>query len=88
MTAAMEHLNEKERARLAIEYEYVSEIFAKRHGVSIQELAENARWIREHRAYVEALKRGAALSVIGFLATALLLAIWEGIKVYARRITP
>lgn len=80
----MEGLTETERAKLVAEFEYISELFARRHGVTLGELAEATRWVKTHREYVEAMRRGATLAVLGFLASAMLLAFWEGVKSYLR----
>ena len=78
-------LSIEERARLAVQYDAIMDMFAKRHGISVQQLAEAVHWVHKHRDWVESMKRGGALALIGFLASALLLAIWEGIKQLVRR---
>lgn len=78
-------LTREGKARLAIEYEWIDEQFKKRHGVSMAEVAKAVDWVHKHQNWVEAMKKAAGVSLIGFLASALLLALWEGLKNSIRR---
>jgi hypothetical protein len=46
---------------------------------------ESTKWVRTHRDWVEAMKKGGSLALIGFFASGLLLALWEGLKLLVRR---
>ncbi len=88
MTPSEQHhhsLSPEEKARLGTQYEMLMDIFAKRHGVTANELAEAVRWVKTHRDWMESIKKSGAFALIGFLASALLLALWEGLKQSIRK---
>lgn len=80
----MDKLSDEQKAQLAVQFEQLQQMFAHRHGVTMGELVEATRWVKAHREYVEALKRGGSLALIGFLLSALLLTVWEGLKSYLK----
>jgi hypothetical protein len=78
-------LTDEERAKIAMHYEMTLELLLKRHGISESELVDAVQWVKLHKEWVEAMKRGSSVSLIGFLFGALLLALWEGVKHLAQK---
>ena len=84
----MEHktdLTDEERVRIALEYEAFTRWVEQRHKVSVEDVIESVRWVKAHRSWVDSMKRGGSLALIGFFASGLLLAIWEGFKMLVKR---
>lgn len=78
-------LTHEERMKLAVQAEMVLDLFAKKNGITVNQLVDTIKWVEKHRDWMESMKRGGALALIGFLASALLLALWEGLKQTIRR---
>jgi hypothetical protein len=78
-------LSDSEKALIALRYEQMMQILASRHGITERQIVETVEWVHRHREWLEAMKRGGSLGLIGFLLSAALLAIWEGVKAMVRR---
>lgn len=76
----MSDLTEEERKRLAVQVDYFVETVCRRYDVEPREIMETMIWLREHRKFMDNLQRGASLTLIAMLVTALGTAVWEGIK--------
>lgn len=77
-------LTEEEKARIGLLADAVVEVVAKRYSIEVADVQEAIRWYQHHKDFVTSIKKGGLLSLFGVLVTASLLALWEGIKAFAR----
>jgi hypothetical protein len=68
-----------------MQLEMVAEAFEKRYHMSFDELVEGARWARAARLRHEKITSGGIASLVGIIITAIAMAMWEGVKSWARR---
>lgn len=80
-------LSDESKAQAAVLADQVLQIIAERHGFTASQLADAVKWVERRRLSGEKLKSSAITSVLGLVATALSLALWEGVKELLRRKT-
>ena len=73
-------LTDHEKAVIAMHYDQVMEILARRHGVTEKQLVDAINWVHRHKDWLDAMKRAGWFSLVGFLLSAAILAFWEGFK--------
>ena len=73
-------LSDHDRAVIAMHYDRMMELLAKRHGITEQQLIESIHWVQRHKEWLESMKKAGWISLIGFLLSAAILAFWEGFK--------
>lgn len=76
---------EKEKLKAALEVDIFLEILTKRYGLEIKDVVDTVRWVQEHRDFIASLRRAGAISFLGIIVSAMLLALWEGIKALITR---
>jgi queuine/archaeosine tRNA-ribosyltransferase len=82
---AEHHLSERDKAELAMHFDEMVKIAAERYNVSPHEIVETVRWAKERRASDDRAWNAARTAVIGIILSALMLAVWEGVKFLSRR---
>ena len=75
-----ELLNDEEKASIASQGDFFLEVLQKRYGITPQEIIDVIRWAQERKAFAEKLKASSTLAFVGIIASAILMALWEGIK--------
>ena len=75
----MHPIDDAERARIAAYADAVIEVLSARYGLEPKDVVDAVAWVREHRAFSARLKVSSVISLIGLLASALLMAIWQGL---------
>ena len=76
----MTDLSEEEKARVAAQVDYFLQLMAKRYEVTPSEMVTLVQEMRDRRAFYDRVKSTGLVSLIGLVATAVMLAIWEGLK--------
>ncbi len=76
----MHELSEEEKRRVAASADYFLQYTAQRHNLSVEDVIETVRWVRERREFAQKVKSTGTVSLIGLLVSALGLALWEGLK--------
>lgn len=69
--------------RVAYQVDYFIHVALSRHGMDesdIGELLESMRWLREQRKFMDKVKTGSTVSLIGLLLTALGSVLWQGAR--------
>lgn len=78
-------LPDEERRHLLCQIDVCLEVITKRHGITVQQVIDNIKWIEEHRDFVSKLKHASLLTLVGIVVSATALAVWEGIKAFVGR---
>jgi hypothetical protein len=73
-------LSEEEKARVAAQVDYFLSLMAQRYDVKPSEMITLVQEMRERRAFYDRVKSTGLVSLVGLVATAIMLAIWEGLK--------
>lgn len=73
-------LDDRQKETVALQVDHIVELLSKRYGVQPAEVIEAVRFYHEQKRRGEAFRHASALSLIGLVASALALAIWEGVK--------
>ena len=73
-------LSEEEKAKAAAQVDYFLTLLAKRYEVSPNEMAALVQEMRERKAFLDRVKATGLASLIGLVVTAIVLAVWEGLK--------
>ena len=73
-------ISEDDRARVGMMTEMVIETISRRYGLTPQEAVDAIRWVHDHKEFVSKMKHSSVFTVVGVLVSAMLIAIWEGIK--------
>jgi hypothetical protein len=76
----MHELSDEERRRIAASADYFLSYTAQRHGISVDDVIDTIRWVRERKEFAQKIKSTGTVSLIGLLVSALALAVWEGLK--------
>ena len=79
------HLTERDRAEIASQIDHMIEVLSDRYGVEPHEVVSTVNWVREKKEHDARMKNAAVLAVIGIMVSALMMAIWEGVKTLAGR---
>lgn len=75
------HLSDEEKHKVMIQVDHFIEILSARYGLRPNDVVDTVQWVKERRQFVERMKVSSALSILGVVVAALLLSMWEGIKV-------
>lgn len=75
-------LTEKEKVHVTLQVDHFIEILAKRYKLEPNDIVETVRWVNKQRNLSDKLQAGAMISLLGVIAGALLMSIWEGVKHY------
>ena len=78
-------LSEEEKVRVAYQVDYFMEMIAKKYSIEHEEVIEALRWVRERKNFSDKVKSTGLTSLLGILVTAIMFALWEGLKVLAGR---
>ena len=74
------HLDDHQRAIVAMQVDVFVEILSKRYGVEPADVIEAVRFFKDRKRTMENFKHGSAITLLGIVASALALSLWEGIK--------
>lgn len=80
MAPEQKHLTDRDRREIAAQIDHMVEILADRYGVEPHEVVDTVKWVREKRDHDTKMKNAALLAVIGIMASAVMMALWEGFK--------
>lgn len=77
--------DEDERHRLSLQADYIIKILSERYGITPGQVVSAVQWVEDRKQNGERVKQTGLTSVIGIVITALLIAVWEGVKDVLRR---
>lgn len=66
--------------RVIRQVDHFIEILEKRYGLQPSEIVEAVKWVQARKSFTAKLQISSALSVVGILLGAALVALWEGLK--------
>jgi hypothetical protein len=75
-----QHLTDEERAKIGLQVDLMIRVISERYEVTPADVIAAVKWVEDHKEFVTRLKNGGWLALIGFLISALMLAVWEGAK--------
>jgi hypothetical protein len=73
-------LSEEERAKVAAQVDYFLQLMAKRYEVTPSEMVTLVQEMRARKEFFDRVKSTGLISLVGLIATAVMLAVWEGLK--------
>jgi hypothetical protein len=73
-------MNEHEQQEPGVVADAVLEIIADRYGITLPEIIAAVRWVEERKRNGERVSQAGVTTIIGVVSTALVLALWEGVK--------
>jgi hypothetical protein len=76
----VEQMTNEDRLRIAMQVEAFVELLSKRYNLTPEEVADAVRWVRARREMHARVKSTSIVSLIGIVAGATLVALWEGVK--------
>lgn len=76
----MQDLTEEERARVAAQVEFFMELVARKYDISPSEVVDAVKWVRERKEFADKVRAAGIVSLVGLLASAVALALWEGLR--------
>ena len=79
------HLNADQRNEIVLQVDHFVRVLADRYGVTPNEVVETVRWVKERKASDDRLTNAARTALIGIVLSAILLALWEGVKMLSHR---
>lgn len=77
---AEKHLSDRDRVEIAAQIDHMVEVLADRYGVEPHEVVDTVKWVREKREHDAKMRNAAVLAIIGIMASAVMMALWEGFK--------
>ncbi len=80
-----ESLSDEEKLRVAAQVDHFMTVLLNRYGLQQQDvpkILDSLRWLQEHKAFIERIKSGGALSLVSILIMALASAVWQGVKAF------
>lgn len=83
-TIEQEFDHERRREEAALLVDQFSRIVEERHGVSLSEIIDMVKLMRENKAQLERLKHAGMVSLLSVVIGASLLALWEGLRAFLR----
>lgn len=76
----MNDLSEDEKVKVAAQVDYFLELMSQRYDVKPAEMLTLVQEMRERKAFYDRVKATGLASLIGLVVTAIVLAVWEGLK--------
>ena len=76
----MHELSDEEKRRVAASADYFLSYTANRYNLSVEDVLDTVKWVRERKEFAQKVKSTGTVSLIGLLVSALALAVWEGLK--------
>ena len=73
-------LDDADMRRVIHQVDHFIEILEKRYELHPREIVEAVKWVKERKSFAARLQMSSAISAIGIIVGAVLLAIWEGFK--------
>jgi hypothetical protein len=74
------HMTEEDRHRVTMQVDHFIEILSARYGIKPADVVETVNWVKDRKEFFTRVKMSGAVSIIGLVIGALLLSMWEGIK--------
>lgn len=81
-------LSEEEKVRVAYQVDYFMDLIAKKYSINHDEVIEALRWVKERKDFSDKFKSTGLTTLLGVLVTAILFAMWEGLKTLLGRSSP
>ena len=81
-------LSEEEKVRVAYQVDYFMDLIAKKYSINHDEVIEALRWVKERKDFSDKFKSTGLTTLLGVLVTAILFALWEGLKTLLGRSSP
>jgi hypothetical protein len=78
-------LSPEERAKVHAQVEFFISVIERRYNMTANDVAEAVRWVGKARDRNARYAQAGAVSLIGMIATAGALSLWEGIKTWIRK---
>ena len=78
-------LTEEEKIKVQIQVDYFLYLIGKRYNTNPNEVLAAINWVKERRELAQKIKSSTIVTTLGILASALALAIWEGLKIMVFR---
>ena len=76
----MTDLSEEEKAKVAAQVDYFLSLMASRYDVKPAEMITLVQEMRDRKAFMDRVKATGLASLVGLVVTAIVLAVWEGLK--------
>jgi len=73
------HLSDDDKYRVTLQVDHFIEILSARYGIEPNEVIDAVKWVRDRKKFSESMERGAILSLIGAVVSAVLFALWQGV---------
>jgi len=73
-------LSVEDRQRVHAQVDHFIDIISHRYGIKPADVVDTIIWVRERRSFASKVTMGGALSIMGIIASAMVLSMWEGIK--------
>ena len=73
------HLSDEDKYRVTLQVDHFIEILSARYGIEPNEVIDAVKWVRDRKKFSESMERGAIISLIGAVVSAVLFALWQGV---------
>ena len=78
------HRDDREKAMVGMQVDYFVELLSRRYKIEPQDVVDAVRWVQHHKETAERFRNAGVISLIGVVASALAISVWEGIKAALR----